>query len=401
MTAQVPVAHSTGSSESRVSQRLVSLDAFRGLTIALMILVNNPGDWGNIYAPLKHAQWNGCTPTDLVFPFFLFIVGVAIPLAHAARMKRQRAGQNRGALVPAIIRRTIILFALGLLLASIPTRISPGNGILDPANLRIMGVLQRIALCYLPAALLGLYVGWRTHALVAVGLMALYSVLMLAVPVPGHGAGNLAIEGNLAAYVDAKLLGNHCYQNPPAKPYFWEPEGLLSTLPAIATTLLGVITGQWLRSDRDGYEKVAGLLVFGGFGAALGYVLDRILMPINKGLWTPSYVIYTAGLALLALGVCYWLIDLKRYQAWSRAVVIFGMNSIAIFVLSGIIGRLLTIRIDLDAKPATLKSFIYDHIFKPVGLSAVNTSLLYALTWIALMFAIAWLLYRKRIFIKV
>lgn len=385
--------------------RLVSLDAFRGLTIAGMILVNNPGDWGNMYAPLRHADWHGWTPTDLVFPSFLFIVGVAIPFAQARRLKRLPASTSRGrartALLPGIIRRAAILFALGLLLASVPTRLDPGNGILDPANLRIMGVLQRIALCYLAAATLALFVDWRVQALAAAGLLTLYSVLMLAVPVPGHGAGNLTIEGNLAAYIDGRVLGAHCYRNPPGTPYYWEPEGLLSTLPAIATTLLGVMTGLWLRTNRAGAEKVAGMMVFGVFAAVLGYVLDGILMPINKGLWTPSYVMLTGGLALLALGTCYWLIDLKEYRAWALPAVIFGMNAIAIFVLSGLIARLMTIRIDFAGKPTAIKTIVYDGLFKPLGMSAVNTSLLYALVWIGVMFLIAWVLYRKRIFIRV
>jgi predicted acyltransferase len=366
-----------------------------------MILVNNPGSWSHIYPPLKHADWHGCTPTDLVFPFFLFIVGVAIPFAQSARLKRLAPGRSRAALVPGIVRRTIILFALGLLLTSIPTRLNPGNGILDPANLRILGVLQRIALCYLPAALLGLYFGWRAHVAVAIALMTIYSILMLAVPVPGHGAGDLSLEGNLAAYVDATLLGKHCYQNPPAHPHFWEPEGLLSTLPAIATTLLGLLAGLWLRTQRDGIEKAAGLLVLGVLCAAAGYVLDGILMPINKGLWTPSYVMFTAGLALLALGTCYWLIDVKQYRAWSWPFVIFGMNAIAIFVLSGIVGRLLTIRVDGNGSAQALKSIVYGRVFEPLGMSAANTSLLYAIAFVMMLFAVAWVMHRKRIYLKV
>lgn len=380
-------------------KRLVSLDAFRGLTIALMILVNNPGDWGNIYAPLKHAEWNGCTPTDLVFPFFLFIVGVAIPFAQAGRINRLRPGQTRSALIPAIIRRSIVLFLLGIAISAIP--LGRRSGILDPENLRIMGVLQRIGICYLVAALLGLLGRPRTHAWVALALLAVYSCLMLMVPVPGYGAANLSKEGNLATYVDNAVLGRHCWVKPTQDKPGWEPEGLLSTLPAIATTLLGLLAGQWLRTDRDPIEKCAALLVFGVLGAGLGYVLDLMLMPINKGLWTPSYTIYTAGLALLAFGVCYWLIDLKEYQAWSKPAVIFGMNAITIFVLSGILGRILAIRMNLDGKPTALKAFVYDHLYRPIGLSALNTSLLYALTWIAFMFLIAWVMYRFRFFVKV
>ena len=381
-------------------KRLLSLDAFRGLTIATMILVNNPGDWSNIYAPLRHAEWHGCTPTDLVFPFFLFIVGVAIPFAQAARLKRLEANQTRAALLPAIVRRSLLLFLLGFAIAAIP--LGRDSGILDWPDLRIMGVLQRIGICYFFAAMLGLFAGPRTHVVVAVGLMLVYAMLLLLVPVPGHGRGDLSRGHNIAAYVDTQVFGRHVWVKPPPDApdkLGWEPEGLLSTLPAIATTLLGLLTGQWLRTNRSAAEKVAAVLVFGVFGAALGYVLDRAVMPINKGLWTPSYVVYTAGLALLTLGTCYWLIDVKGFRTWSKPLVIFGMNAIAIFVLSGLVGRVMTVR--LAASGMTVKGLVYNNVYKALGLSPTNTSLLYALTWITVMFAIAWLMYRLRIFVKV
>jgi predicted acyltransferase len=382
------------------TKRLLSLDAFRGLTIATMILVNNPGDWSNIYAPLKHAEWHGCTPTDLVFPFFLFIVGVAIPFAQAARLKRLQPGQTRAALVPAIVRRSLILFLLGFAIAAIP--LGANSGILNWQDLRIMGVLQRIGICYFFAAMLGLFARPRAHVAVAVLLVVAYSVLMLLVPVPGHGRGDLSRGHNLAAYVDTQVFGRHVWVKPPPDApgqLGWEPEGLLSTIPAIATTLLGLLTGQWLRTNRNGVEKVAAVLAFGVFGAALGYVLDRTLMPINKGLWTPSYVVYTAGLALLALGACYWLIDVSGYRAWSRPLVIFGMNAIAIFVLSGIVGRLMGVR--FGGSGTTLKGLVYNNVYKSLGLAPVDVSLLYALTWVTVMFGIAWVMYRLRVFIKV
>ena len=383
------------------SKRLLSLDAFRGLTVATMILVNNPGDWSHIYAPLRHADWHGCTPTDLVFPFFLFIVGVAIPFAQAARLKRLDLGQSRAALVPAILRRSALLFLIGFTISAIP--LGARSGILNWPELRIMGVLQRIGLCYGVAALLGLFARPRVHAIVALLLMLAYASLMLLVPVQGHGRGDLSKEHNLAAYLDTHVFGRHVWVKPPrdAPPgtLGWEPEGLLSTLPAIATTLLGLLTGQWLRANRPTMEKAAAMLVFGVFGAALGYVLDRLLMPINKGLWTPSYVVLTAGLALLALGTCYWLIDVKEYRAWSKPAVVFGMNAIAVFVLSGLLARLVTVK--LNAGGSTMKGLVYNHVYKHLGLSPINTSLLYALTWITLMFLITWAMYRMRIFIKV
>jgi predicted acyltransferase len=226
---------------------------------------------------------------------------------------------------------------------------------------------------------------------------------MLIVPVPGHGRGDLSKEHNLGAYVDTQVLGRHVWVKPPRDgppgTLGWEPEGLLSTLPAIATTLLGLLTGQWLRTSRPAVDKAAGMLVLGVLGAALGYVLDRVLMPINKGLWTPSYVVYTAGLALLALGTCYWLIDVRDHRAWSKPAVIFGMNAIAVFVLSGLIGRLITVK--LNDHGDTVKGLLYNNVYQPLGLSPVNTSLTYALTWITVMFLITWLMYRMRVFIKV
>ncbi len=386
------------------ASRLVSLDAFRGLTVALMVLVNNPGTWNHVYPPLKHAEWHGCTPTDLVFPFFLFIVGVAIPFAQRSRRKRLAPDQTRRALVPAILRRTAILFGLGLLLAAIPTRLGDdANGIFDPAHLRVMGVLQRIALCYLPAALLGLYFGWRVHLLAAVALMTLYSVLMLTVPVPGHGAGDLSPEGNLVSYVDGKVLGTHCYRHPPRNPIYEEPEGLLSTLPAIATTLLGLLAGQWLaRPARGNVAGVFGLLACGAVGVVLGLVLDRVLMPINKSLWTPPFALYTAGWAAVALGACYWLIDVVGFRRPAFPAVVFGMNAIAMFVLSGLIARLIVlVTFELGGKSVVLKTAVYDHVYMPLGLSPVNTSLLYAVTWVLGLFLIAWAMYRMKWFLKV
>jgi len=381
-------------------KRLLSLDAFRGLTIATMILVNNPGDWSNIYGPLKHADWHGCTPTDLVFPFFLFIVGVAIPFAQAARLKRLKPGQTRTSLVPAIVRRSVVLFLLGFAISAIP--LGTNSGILNWPELRIMGVLQRIGICYFFAAMLGLFARPRVHVAVAVGLMLMYALLMLLVPVPGHGRGDLSRGHNLAAYVDTQILGRHVWVKPesgPPEKLGWDPEGLLSTIPAIATTLLGLLTGQWLRTNRRAAEKVAAMLIVGVCGTALGYAMGRNLMPINKGLWTPSYVVYTAGLALLALAACYWLIDVKSYRAWSKPPVMFGMNAIAIFVLSGLVGRAMAVK--LGPGGATVKGLVYNNVYKSLGFSPVNASLLYALTWITVMFVIGWVMYRLRVFIKV
>ena len=381
--------------------RLASLDVFRGATIAGMILVNNPGSWGHIYAPLRHADWHGWTPTDLVFPFFLLIVGVALPFS-LSRRKALAEAQGRGklALMRRIVLRSAALFGFGLLLHGLP--LSSTTGILSDEPLRIMGVLQRIALCYLAAATLMLFVGWRGLLTGALVLMAIYSALLLAVPVPGHGAGNLTIEGNLPAYLDMKVLGQHCYRDPPQSPYYWEPEGLLSTLPAIATTLMGTLAGLWLRTGRDSFEKSAGLFAAGVVGLIVGYVLDGALMPINKGLWTPSYVFHTAGLGLLGLGLCYWLIDVQGHERWSRPLRIYGMNALAMFVLSGLAARAMGAIswTAANGDRVTLRGLLY-RPYQAAFADPKNASLAWAVSYVALFLLLATALYRRRIFIKV
>src|SRR4051812_18417536 len=229
--------------------RMSSLDVFRGLTIAGMILVNNPGTWDAIYSPLEHSKWDGLTPTDLVFPFFLFIVGVSVTLSLA---RRAESGGSKRDLYVKIVRRTVIIFALGLVLSAFPYN--------DPATFRIPGVLQRIAVCYFFAAVIFLNTRWRAQAAIAVALLLVYWAAMKLIPVPGFGAGVLdSKEGNLAAYIDRAVLGQHVWNQ--AKVY--DPEGILSTVPAIVTTLAGVLTGHFLRTRREPIEKVAAMFVAG------------------------------------------------------------------------------------------------------------------------------------------
>src|SRR4051812_9801377 len=295
-----------------VTGRMTSLDVLRGLTIAGMILVNNPGDWEAIYSPLEHAPWHGWTPTDLVFPFFLFTVGVSINLALA---RRAESGGSKRDLYVKIIRRTVIIFALGLFLVGFPH--------FNFATTRIPGVLQRIAVCYLIASLIFLNTKWRAQALIAAALLLIYWAVMKLIPVPGFGAGNLEMEGNLAAYVDRQLLGGHTW-----KPLY-DPEGILSTIPAVATALCGVLTGHLLRSGRAPAEKAAAMFVAGLSGVIAGWVWN-FWFPINKALWTSSYVLFTAGLALQFLALCYWLVDIKGYRAWAKPFLIFGTNALAV-----------------------------------------------------------------------
>ncbi|MFN2596032.1 MAG: acyltransferase family protein, partial [Pyrinomonadaceae bacterium] len=287
--------------------RMASLDVVRGLTIAGMILVNNPGTWDAIYSPLEHSKWDGLTPTDLVFPFFLFIVGVSITLSLA---RRAEGGGGKRDLYVKIVRRAVIIFALGLALTAFPY---------NDAAFRIPGVLQRIAVCYLFASVIFLNTRWRTQAAIAVALLLAYWAAMKLVPVPGFGAGMLdSKEGNLAAYVDRAVFGlNHIWKQ--AKVY--DPEGILSTVPAIATTLAGVLTGHFLRTRREPVEKVAAMFVAGVACVVAGWAWN-FWFPVNKALWTSSYVLLTAGFALQMLALCYWLIDIKGYRGWAKPFLV-------------------------------------------------------------------------------
>jgi predicted acyltransferase len=363
---------------------MASLDVFRGLTIAGMILVNNPGSWEAIYSPLEHAEWHGWTPTDLVFPFFLFIVGVSITLALGRRT--ESVGPKRDIYLK-IIRRSLIIFALGLFLAGFPRY--------DLSTLRIPGVLQRIAICYLIASVIFLNTKWRTQGLIAASLLLLYWAAMVLIPVPGYGAGDLSMEGNLAAYVDRTLFGRHTW-----KPLY-DPEGILSTIPAIATTLIGVIAGHWLRLRRSDVEKVAAMFVAGAGLVVVGWTWG-FLFPINKALWTSSYVLLTAGLALQLLAVCFWLIDIKSIARWAEPFIIFGTNALVVYFLSELFSRiisLITLRRG-DGSTVDLQTFVYEKLFASWA-APRSASLLFAICIVLLWLCVAAILYRRRIFIKV
>lgn len=366
--------------------RLVSLDVFRGLTIAGMVLVNNPGTWSNIYWPLKHAEWHGWTPTDLVFPFFLFIVGVSITLAFARRVEE---GAVQRALYLKVLKRAAIIFGLGLFLNLFPS--------FDFANVRIPGVLQRIAICYLVASLIFLKTRVRTQFVIALALLVVYWLLMTRVAAPGFAAGDLSKEGSLASYVDRVLLGPHIWRQ--GKVY--DPEGLLSTIPAVATTLFGVLTGHWLRSERTRWDKVTGMFVAGSVAVVLGWAWNSFF-PINKPLWTSSYVLFTAGLGLQLLALCYWLIDIKGYRRWAWPFEVFGVNALALFVGSALMVKLMgLIRVpNTDGTRISSQGWIFRNLFLSWA-TPINASLAYAIAFILLWLFLMWLLYRKRIYIKV
>lgn len=366
--------------------RLVSLDVFRGMTIAGMTLVNNPGTWSAIYWPLEHAEWNGWTPTDLVFPFFLFIVGVSITLSLGRRLE---AEAPKGPLYTKAVKRALIIFGLGFFLNLFPHFHFP--------DVRIPGVLQRIAVCYLITAFIFLSTKLRTQAIIAVLLLILYWLVMTTIAAPGYEAGDLTKEGSLASYVDRVVFGAHVWKQ--ARVY--DPEGILSTIPAIATTLFGVLTGHWLRTERSQFEKVAGLFVAGAICVMIGWSWNPFF-PINKALWTSSYVVFTAGLALQLLALCYWLVDIKGYRRWAWPFIIFGVNAIALFVGSGFMVDVMgLIKLPLgDGTTTSLQGWIFHNLFLPWA-SPVNASLAYAIAFILFWLFLMWLLYRKRIFIKV
>ncbi len=343
--------------------RLASLDVFRGVTVAGMILVNNGS--GASYSPLHHAEWDGWTPTDLVFPFFLFIVGVSITFALS---KRLEGDVSRGSVLGKIVRRSLIIFGLGIALAGFPNYD-------NWATIRIPGVLQRIALCYLATSLIFLYTRARGQAILAAGLLLGYWALMTRVTVPGasRDLGHLARGNDLASYLDRLLLPRHIY-----KPDY-DPEGLLSTLPAIATTLLGVLVGHWLRSGRERYEVVAGLFVAGTATLFLGSAWG-LTFSINKALWTSSFVLLTGGLAMLGLALCYWLVDLKGYRRWSIPFRSFGRNPIVAYVLAAVFARLANrpAIVGPDGGRISIHRYLHDDILLQ-HLGPADASLAYAL----------------------
>ncbi len=365
------------------STRLVSLDAFRGLTIAAMILVNNPGSWAYVYAPLAHAQWHGWTPTDLIFPYFLFIIGVAIPLSFRRRLAE---GVARAALFRHVVRRSLLLIAIGLLMRAVPS--------FDFAEMRWAGVLQRIGLVYLAAGGLYLWLKPSGRWVAAGALLLLYWGLMALVPVPGYGAGDLSVDGNLAAYLDRMLMGGHLWQET------WDPEGLLSTMPAVVTALLGIFTGEWLQRDREGSVQTRGMLLT-GVGLVVGGLTWGLVFPINKNLWTSSYVLFTASTALLLFGLMYWAIDVRRWRGWWLVpLVVYGMNSIAVYVASGMVTKtMVRVRVGGDGG-TSLYGWIYENLFRSWA-GDFNGSLSFAVSYVILWLALVWILHRRRIYIKI
>ena len=371
--------------EAEQPGRLLSLDVFRGLTVAAMLLVNNPGDWGHIYPPLEHAPWNGCTPTDLIFPSFLFIVGVSI--AYALGTARQDAARHPALLIR-IGKRAAILFGLGLLIALEPR--------FDFATVRIMGVLQRIALVFLVCGVVFVKTGWRTQVGLLVALLVGYNVLLQLVPVPGVGPANLEPATNLGAWLDRAVLGEaHLWRT--AKT--WDPEGLLGTLPAVGTGLLGLLAGQWLRRRTVPVaDRLVWLFVASGAAIGLGLIWNG-WFPINKSLWTSSYVLYAGGLAGAALAAAYWLCDVQGYRGWlTRFAVVYGVNAILVYFAAEVLARWLSL---WQIGGTSAHGWLYEHLFTPYFRDPRNASLAGALTCVLIWYGVLWILHQRRIIVKV
>ena len=354
---------------------------FRGLTIGGMILVSTPGTWETVYTPLDHASWNGWTPTDLVFPFLLFAMGAAVPVALARRRGKPRRIRHH------VLSRGLLLFGIGLLINLITL-----NRPFVWSSFPLLGVLQRIALVYVAVAWLTEWTSTRTQAIIAGAVLLAYWAAMMWVPVPGVGAGVLTPEGNLASFIDRLVLRGHMW-HPPS-----EAEGLLSTFPAIVTALCGTFAGDWL--TRGGSQRHRSLYLWAAGAAAtlVGLWWGRVF-PINKNLWTSSFVLFTAGLAAQALALCHWALDLHRQSAASIPLQAFGRNPLSAYVGSVVLDRGLS---KWTLGGADAKSLIYSRAFASWGVACCGgeaASLFYALAYVAFWGAVVWLLYRKRIFI--
>ena len=365
-----------------MKERLQSLDIFRGLTIAAMILVNNPGSWDDVYAPLLHSEWNGCSPADLIFPFFIFIAGVSIPLARQAR---EAKGATKGALRRHILRRVVILLMLGLLVTWFTGSDWQGGFADHLKTWRLPGVLQRIALVYGVSACLDLDAKpWQRAATGIVLLTGYWAAMTLApLTVP---------SGTVSALVDRSLFGDHLWYlaDPPRS---WDPEGFLSSVPAIVTGLLGVAAGRWLQRPVPLPRRLAGLAAAGAGLVALGYGWDP-LFPINKALWTSSFVVFTAGWAALVLAILAWVADMRGWTAWAVPFRVFGTNAILAYAGDEILGSVL-----YKIWPAPAASFYQALLLLPVA--PKTASLLFALSVALLWGGILTLFYRRRIFLKV
>jgi predicted acyltransferase len=376
---------------SKSASRFLSLDVFRGMTVAGMILVNTPGSWEYVYAPLRHAKWNGCTPTDLVFPFFLFAVGNAMSFSMP-----KYQGLGSGKVIQKILTRAALIFLIGIFLNWAPfVRWEENEFVVRTFDsLRIFGVLQRIAMAYMGAALIVHFFKPMQAFVTALILLVGYWMILLSF-------GDLTLEGNAVLKLDRWLLGEgHLYHG-----YFsevlqqniaFDPEGLLSTIPAIASVIFGFLAGRYIKEKGNSYETITHLLVAGALCIFAGQVWG-LVFPINKPIWSSAYVFYTTGLALTILSVILFFVEMKQQRNWTNAFVIFGRNPLFIYVLAGLWSKMYgLIRIDDGSASGAL----YQNVFRPIA-GDFNGSLLYAISHVLLFLFVGWLLDRKKIYVKV
>jgi len=406
--AEAPANTSTVAPTER-RERLISLDVFRGMTIAGMLLVNNPGTWSAIYPPLEHAKWHGWTPTDLIFPFFLFIVGITTHISLSIRRER---GDSDSTLMRQILKRGGIIFLLGLLMSAFPFyQWGTIAGMTDPSlldrivyrweHVRILGVLQRIGLVYIAAALLTLRTTLKQQVIIVATLLFGYWFAMTLIPIPGKGIGALMLDTpseTLAAHLDRAILGlNHIWSGSVT----YDPEGPFSTLPAIATAILGVFAGRWIAERRSLVERLVGLFAVGCIAMVIGLMWNWVF-PINKNLWTSSYVVFTAGMACVTLATVMWIIEKHDIRWWTKPFVIYGVNPIVAFVGSGVLARIIYTlwKVPYEGKPTSMQAVIYNEAFA-TWLAPRNASLAFAVTTVLFWFAILAVMYRRKIFLKV
>jgi predicted acyltransferase len=358
---------------AKAGNRLLSLDTFRGITIIAMILVNTPGSWDYVYAPLLHAEWHGVTPTDYIFPFFIFIVGVSVVLSYQKLIAR---GASKGSLIGKTLKRAALIFLIGIFLGLFPD--------FNFDEIRIPGVLQRIALVFLACAILFLYTNWKQQGIFGIGLLVLYWVLMSWVPVPGIGAGVLEPGKNLAAHLDSLYIPGSMWQGT------WDPEGLLSTLPAIVSGIAGMLAGRLYSDDKLSLGEKIQALFAGGFvafaiGSAWGWCF-----PINKNLWTSSYVLYTAGLAAMTWATLSYFMDVRNCVRWAPPAIAFGSNAITAYAIGSMLPSLIT-----PLNEWYVASFIQSAAHPKLA------SMIWAIGIILICFIPIWILYKRKIFIKV
>ncbi len=381
-------------------QRYYSLDVFRGATVALMILVNNPGNWGHIFSPLEHASWHGCTPTDLVFPFFLFAVGNAMSFV----MPKFHLG-TASQFWKKVIKRTLLIFAIGLFLNWSPFVKWSDNVLIFKVwdNVRILGVLQRIAICYFFASIIVYYGKSRVALYIGMLILILYWALNLALGAPGHP---FSLSGFFGNAIDQSLLGvSHIYKGEGIP---FDPEGLVSSIPAIVQIILGYLVGEYIQLKGKNFEMLSQLLLTGIVFVVAGYIWD-FSFPINKKIWSSSYVIYTTGLSMLTLGIFIYLLEFKEAKGrWSQFFDVFGKNPLFIFVLSGFLPRVLALmrwvdHTDEKGQPVYTSAlpWFYEHVCKNIATDLRVGSLVYAVCFIFLMASFAYFLDKRKIYIKV